>query len=100
MIPIGMSLRKGPEQFSVRTVSLAPAGVPANWVLDCIIDDIDIAETKGINVVHEEVNRCIVFFDVFSFVAAYPASSEVLDIISHSVHTLCTYCILRTSEES
>ncbi|MEM1283340.1 MAG: hypothetical protein AAGG81_07285 [Chlamydiota bacterium] len=95
MIPLGLSLRFRRSNLSVRTISLTPNGVSTNFILDSIIDDLEDAAKRGIESIDCYGNKCIIFIEVVGFVADYPASSSITDVMSHSANSPCTHCTFR-----
>ena len=97
-IPIGMSLRQRRSNKCVRTVSVTPNGVSSNFVIDFIIDDLEKAATEGLVATDANGSKCVVFVEVVGFVADYPASCVVLDVLSHTDHSPRTHCTFRVIE--
>ena len=80
---------------SVRPISLTPPGMPTNLVFDNIIEDIIVGTRDGFEVVDCEAQKAVVFLQMVGFVADYPASSEVLDVMNHNSRAPCTHCTFR-----
>ena len=98
MLPIGLSQRKRRTQLSVRTISLVPNGVSTNHVLDHVINDIVKGSTQGFDAVDLNGERCKLFVDVIGFIGDYPASSSIVDAMSHAASSPCTHCSFRVLE--
>ena len=98
MVPIGLSIQSRRSSYSVRSIGLTPHGVSTNHILDSIIDDLVVAATKGVQTRDYKGDQCVVFIEVAGYVADYPASSSVLDVLCHSAYAPCTHCSFRVLE--
>lgn len=95
MIPIGLSLQRRRGLTSIRPIALTPPGVSTNYVLDDIIEDIVEGTVSGFDGEDASGRKVKIFLDVVGFVADYPASSNVLDVMSHAAKAPCTHCTFR-----
>ena len=95
MIPLNLSMEKRRVLSGRRTISLTPPGVSTNDVLDFIIDDLVDASVNGVIGIDPTGKSCRIFIDVVGFVAEYPASPDVLDVMKHGIIAPCTHCTFR-----
>lgn len=79
-------------ESAVRTISLTPAGMSTNFIFDNIINDIVVGSTTGFRVVDCLGEKATVFLQMVGFIADYPASSAVLDVMNHNSRAPCTHC--------
>ena len=92
MSPSSFHIRARRSQSTIRTISLTPAGVSSNCVLDFIIADLIDGSTNGFECIDAFGERVIVFFDIMGFIGDYPASSAVVDLKGHTATAPCTLC--------
>ena len=95
MIPLNLPMHKRRGLSATRTISLTPPGVSTNEVFDYIINDLVDAAVNGISSTDPFGNRCRIFVDVVGFVADYPASSDILDVMKLGALAPCTHCTFR-----
>ena len=95
MIPLNLPLYRRRELSCTRTISLTPPKVSTNTVFDYIIDDLIDGSVNGLRAIDPFGNVVRVFIDVVGFVADYPASSKVLDVMNHGARAPCTHCTFR-----
>ena len=95
MLPLNLPLYKRKGLASIRTISLTPAKLSTNMIFDYIIDDLIHAAVNGIEGKDPFGNDVRIFIDTVGFVADYPASSEVLDVMKHGATAPCTHCTFR-----
>lgn len=73
-------------------LSLTSRGTSTNYVFDYIIDDILKGTIEVFDCVDSSENNFKVFLNVIGFVADYPESSSVVDLMKHcedTIHPLC-----------
>ncbi|MEM1282988.1 MAG: hypothetical protein AAGG81_05485, partial [Chlamydiota bacterium] len=92
MSPAGFSIRTRRSQKTIRTISLTPSGVSTNHVLDYIIEDLVSGSLDGFDCFDPFGNKVRFFFDIIGFLADYPASSSVVDVLGHNGSAPCTHC--------
>lgn len=92
MSPAGFSVRTRRSQKTIRTISVTPNGISTNFVLDFIIDDLVSASLDGIQCVDPFGEQIVCYFDILGFLADYPASSTVVDVLGHTASAPCTHC--------
>lgn len=92
MMPTGFNVRSRRSQAVIRTVSVTPAGVSTNSVLDFLIEDLVNGCIEGIDCVDAFGEKVTVFLDIMGFIGDYPASSGVLDLKGHNATAPCTHC--------
>ncbi len=92
MSPSSFHTRSRRSQSTIRTISLTPAGVSTNSVIDFLIDDLVRGSIDGIDCVDAFGQIVRVFFDVMGFIGDYPASSAVVDLKGHNATAPCTHC--------
>lgn len=90
--PSSLNLKSRRSQSSVRTVSLTPAGVSTNSVLEYIIEDLVTGSIDGFDCVDAFGDEVKVFFDIMGFLGDYPAASGVVDLKGHMATAPCTVC--------
>lgn len=92
MSPSSFSVRSRRSQTTIRTISVTPAGVSTNSVIDFIIEDLVTGCTDGFICVDAFGEQVTVFFDIMGFIGDYPASSAVVDLKGHNATAPCTHC--------
>ena len=92
MSPSGLHVRSRRSQYSIRTVSLTPAGVSTNLVIDFLVDDMVKGSIDGFECIDAFGNKVKVFLDIMGFIGDYPAVSAVVDISGHNSTAPCTHC--------
>ena len=92
MSPTGLHVRSRRSQYSIRTISLTPAGVSTNAIIDLLIDDLVSGSVDGFECVDAFGERVKVFLDVMGFTGDYPAASAVVDHSGHNSTAPCTHC--------
>ena len=95
MRPADLSMSSQRCASAVRTISLTPTGVSTNFILDHIIDDVVRGSTEGFMMTDCFGDGVTVFLHLTGFVADYPASSGVLDVMNHNSRCPCTHCTFR-----
>ncbi len=90
--PSSFHIRSRRSQSSIRTVSLTPAGVSTNSVLNFLIEDLVRGTLEGFDCVDAFGNRVKVFFDVLGFIGDYPAATAVVDLKGHTALAPCGHC--------
>ena len=95
MKPSDLSIGSQRCSSAVRTITLTPSGMSTNYVFDEIISDIVDGSSKGFDMVDPFGDRVLVFLQMIGFVADYPASSAVLDVMNHNSRAPCTHCTFR-----
>ena len=83
MTPAGFSVKSKRSQKTIRTLAVTPSGVSSNHILDFIIDDLVGGSLDGFPCTDPSGNAARCFFDIIGFVADYPASSGVVDVLGH-----------------
>lgn len=66
-----------------------------NYVLYILIDDIFEGTVSVIDGLDALVIHVKIFLNFLGFLADYPASSKVVDLMGHSARDPCTRCKLR-----
>ena len=92
MSPSSLNVKSRRSQSSVRTVSLTPAGVSTNSVLEFIIEDLVVGSIDGFDCIDAFGEKVKVFFDIMGFLGDYPAASAVVDLNGHMATAPCTLC--------
>lgn len=92
MSPSSFRVRLGRGQTCIPTLSVAPAAISMNTVIDHLIDNLvgdSIAGVKCVNAFEEQVE---LFFDIIGFIEYYPASIMVVNLKGYIAAAPCTYC--------
>ena len=92
MSPSSFHVRSRRSQTCIRTISLTPAGVSTNSVIDHIIEDLVTGTIEGFECIDAFGELVTVFFDIMGFIGDYPASSAVVDLKGHNATSPCTHC--------
>lgn len=92
MSPSSVSVKSRCNQSCIRTVSLTPAGVSTNNVLDYLLDDLVEGSISGFDCVDALGETVRVYLDVLGFTGDYPASTSVVDLKGHNAMAPCTKC--------
>lgn len=92
MSPTSFHVRSRRSQTAIRTVSLTPAGVSTNSVIDFLVNDLVHGCIDGFDCIDAFGQKVKVFLDVMGFIGDYPASSSVVDLKGHNATAPCTQC--------
>ena len=95
MSPAGLPLRSHKSQSTVRILSLSPSNVSTNYVIDYLIEDLVNGCINGLDCIDAFGSRVRCFFEIMGFVADYPASAAVVDVLGHIASAPCTHCTYR-----
>ena len=92
MNPCGFHVRSRRSQTTIRTLSLTPAGVSTNSVIEFLIEDLVHGCIEGFDCVDALGQKVKVYLDIMGFIGDYPASSSVVDLKGHNATAPCTSC--------
>lgn len=62
-------------------------------VFDFILKNVLTVSVQGVEAVDYNGDKCRVFLEIVGFVAYYPASFHVLDVLNHNAHCTSTHCV-------
>ena len=71
------------SQSCIRKLSLTPAGISTNAVIDHLIDALVSGSLEGVDCVDAFGEQVKVYFDILGFIGDYPASSSVTVSYTH-----------------
>lgn len=90
----GLSGRCRRKLSSILPVTITTHRGTTNMFFESIIDDILKASNEGVDTIPEYCTKCNVFVKVFRFLAYYPATAYVLDVLNQMVRCPRTHCML------